>query len=137
MNIQLLQGSCLDLMKDVPARSVDLILCDLPYETTKNSWDTIIPFKPLWEQYNRVIKDRGAIVLFGQGLFSAALILSNSPMYRYSLIWEKDRPSGFLNASKMPLRSHEDIHVFYKKTPTYNPQFWEGKALHGKGTKFK
>lgn len=105
--------------------------------TTKNPWDLIIPFEGLWEQYERIIKKNGAIVLFGQGLFTAQLMLSNKKLWRYNLIWEKDRPSGFLNASKMPLRSHEDILIFYKSVPTYNPQFWEGIPLHGMGTKFK
>ena len=133
----LYQGDCLEVMKIIPSKSIDMILCDLPYEVTRNKWDIIIPFKPLWEQYNRVIKDNGAIVLFGQGMFTAKLILSQEKIWRYNLIWEKDRPSGFLNAKRMPLRSHEDILVFYKKTPTYNPQFWDGNPLHGMGTKYK
>ena len=133
----LYQGDCLEVMKIIPSKSIDMILCDLPYGVTRNKWDIIIPFKPLWEQYNRVIKDNGAIVLFGQGMFTAKLMLSQEKIWRYNLIWEKDRPSGFLNANRMPLRSHEDILVFYKKTPTYNPQFWDGNPLHGMGTKYK
>ena len=133
----LYQGDCLEVMKIIPSKSIDMILCDLPYEVTRNKWDIIIPFKPLWGQYNRVIKDNGAIVLFGQGMFTAKLMLSQEKIWRYNLIWEKDRPSGFLNAKRMPLRSHEDILVFYKKTPTYNPQFWDGNPLHGMGTKYK
>lgn len=125
-------------MKDIPSKSVDMILCDLPYGVTaKNKWDTIIPYEPLWTEYNRIIKDNGAIVLFGQGIFTAKTMLSNEKIHRYNMIWQKDRPSGFLNAKRMPLRSHEDIMVFYKKLPTYNPQFWEGKPLHGMGSKFK
>ena len=135
--IDLLKGDCLELMKDIPDRSIDMILCDLPYGVTRNKWDSVIPLDDLWGHYKRIIKDNGAIVLFGQGLFTARLMLSNEKMFRYSLIWEKDRPSGFLNAKRMPLRSHEDILVFYKKLPTYNPQFWEGLPLHGMGTKYK
>ena len=136
-SIDLMHGDCLELMKGVPDGSVDMILADLPYGVTKNKWDSIIPLDNLWEHYGRIIKYNGAIVLFGQGLFTARLMLSNEKMFRYSLIWEKDRPSGFLNAKRMPLRSHEDILVFYKKLPTYNPQFWEGFPLHGMGTKYK
>ena len=128
---------CLEGMKRIPDRSVDMILADLPYGVTKNKWDSVIPLDELWEHYKRVIKENGAIVLFGQGLFTARLMFSNEKMYRYNLIWEKDRPSGFLNAKRMPLRSHEDIIVFYRKLPTYNPQFWEGEPLHGMGSKFK
>lgn len=135
--VQLYEGNCLEVMKTLKDKSVDMILCDLPYGTTKNKWDVIIPFNELWEQYERVIKDNGAIVLFAQDKFSAELMLSNRALHRYNLIWEKDRPTGFLNASRMPLRSHEDICVFYKKLPTYNPQFWEGEPLHGMGNKFK
>lgn len=124
-------------MKEFPDNSVDMIICDLPYAKTRNKWDRLIPFEDLWGQYERIIKEDGAILLFGQGTFSAHLMLSNEKMFRYSLIWEKDRPTGFLNAKRMPLRSHEDILVFYKRLPTYNPQFWEGEPLHGMGSKFK
>lgn len=120
--IDLHQGDCLELMKNIPNKSMDMILCDLPYGATKNKWDTCIPFEPLWEQYKRIIKNNGVIVLFANGMFTAELIMSNKSMWRYNLIWEKTQPSGFLNANKMPLRSHEDICVFYKKLPTYNPQ---------------
>lgn len=116
------QGDCLELMKNIPDKNIDMILCDLPYGTTQNRWDIVIPFVPLWGQYNRIIKDNGAIALFGSGLFSAELMESNKKMWRYNLIWEKTQPTGFLNANKMPLRNHEDILIFYKKLPTYNPQ---------------
>lgn len=107
----------------IPDKSVDMILCDLPYGVTnQNKWDQIIPFEPLWEQYNRVIKDNGAIVLTAVKPFSAMLIMSNPKMYRYDIIWRKNKSTGFLNAKKMPLRQHEEILVFYKKLPTYNPQ---------------
>lgn len=121
--IELWHGDCLELMKDIPDGSIDMILCDLPYGiTARNKWDTVIPFEPLWEQYNRIIKDNGAIVLFGSGMFTANLMKSNEKMWRYNLIWYKTTPTGFLNANKMPLRAHEDIVVFYKSLPVYNPQ---------------
>lgn len=132
--IELYQEDCLLGMKRYPDKWFDMILCDLPYGTTHNKWDTIIPFKPLWEQYKRIIKDNGAIVLFGQDKFSARLMLFAETLHRYNLIWEKtDRPSGFLNANKMPLRSHEDILVFYKSLPIYNPQWEIGNKNHSRG----
>lgn len=91
-------------------------------QTARNKWDTVIPFAPLWQQYERIIKDNGAIILFGNGMFTADLMQSNRKLWKYNLIWQKTQPTGFLNAKKMPLRSHEDICVFYKKPPTYNPQ---------------
>ena len=120
--MELLNGDCLELMKNIPDKSIDMILCDLPYGTTHNKWDTIIPFDKLWAQYNRIIKDNGAILLFSQMPFGASLIMSNPKMFRYEWIWEKNCPVGFLNAKKMPLRKHENILVFYKHLPTYNPQ---------------
>lgn len=122
----LLQGDCLELMKNVSDKSIDLILCDLPYGTTRNKWDTVIPFDELWAQYNRIIKDNGAIVLFSQMPFGANLIMSNPKMFRYEWIWEKEQGTGFLNAKKMPLKAHENILVFYKHLPTYNPQMRTG-----------
>ena len=136
-NINLFHGDCLEEMKNISDNSVDMILCDLPYGQTRNKWDSIIPFEELWKQYDRIIKDNGAIVLFANGMFTADLMKSNPKNWKYNIVWEKDRPSGFLNAKKMPMRSHEDICVFYKKQPTYNPQFWEGMPLHEMGTKFK
>lgn len=124
---------CLDGMKLIKDKSIDMILCDLPYGQTRNKWDSIIPLEPLWEQYKRIIKNNGAIVLFGQDKFSAKLMMSNEKWHKYNLIWEKDRPSGFLNAKRMPLRSHEDILVFYNKPPTYNPQMVIGKPNHSMG----
>lgn len=118
----LLKGDCIELMKDIPDKSIDMICTDLPYNLTKNKWDILIPFDLLWEQYERIIKDNGAIILFGQGIFSAKLILSNEKLYRYTIIWEKTTPTGFLNANRMPLRSHENIEIFYKNLPTYHPQ---------------
>ena len=114
-------------MPSINNGSVDMILCDLPYGiTARNKWDSVIPFSCLWDQYNRIIKDDGAIVLFGCGMFTANLMKSNPDMWRYNLIWQKTQPTGFLNAHKMPLRAHEDICVFYKKLGTYNPQKTDG-----------
>lgn len=125
--VELFQGDCLELMKKIPNKSVDLILCDLPYGTTACKWDSVIPFEPMWEQYERIIKDNGAIVLFGSEPFSTILRYSNLKNYRYDWIWEKEQGVGNLNAKKMPLKKHENISVFYKKLPTYNPQFTSGK----------
>lgn len=119
--MKLLHGDCLELMKDIPDESVDMILCDLPYGTTKCEFDKVIPFEELWQQYKRIIKERGAILLFSQQPFTSRLVLSNSKMFRYEIIWKKTLPTGFLNAKKMPMRYHENICVFYKKLPTYNP----------------
>jgi len=122
-------GDCLELMpKHIEDKSIDMIFCDLPYQKTRNKWDTMIPFDALWKHYKRIIKDRGIIVLFGQKEFSAKVILSNETMYKYSLVWNKVNPSGFLNAKRMPMMAHEDIMVFYKKAPTYNPQKFKGDA---------
>ena len=128
-NYKLYNGDCLEVMKDIPNKSVDMILCDLPYGVTaRNKWDTVIPFDKLWEQYNRIIKDNGAIVLFAQGMFMADLMQSNRKMWKYNLVWDKVLPAGHLNANRMPLRKHEDICVFYKKQPIYNPQKTKGNA---------
>jgi len=124
----LFEGDCLDVMKYLPKHSVDMVLCDLPYGTTQNKWDSVIPLDKLWEQYNRVVKPNGAIVLTSQGVFTAKLILSNERYFRYKIVWEKSKPTNFLNAKKQPLRKHEDICVFYNKFPTYNPQMGIGKA---------
>lgn len=127
--VDLRKGDCLELMDKVADKSVDMICCDLPYGTTANEWDTVIPFEPLWEQYSRVIKDHGAIVLFSQMPFGSKLIESapRSLPFRHEWIWEKTRATGFLNAHKVPLRAHENVLVFYKHLPTYNPQFTTGK----------
>lgn len=132
MKNQVIHGDCLIEMKKIPDKSIDMILCDLPYGTTACKWDTIIPFEPLWEQYKRVIKDNGAIVLTASQPFTSALVMSNPKMFKYELVWVKTRPSGFLNAKKMPLRNHENIIVFYKKPPVYNPQFTKGKPYYKK-----
>ncbi len=123
--IDLLHGDCLELMKDIPDKSVDMILADLPYGTTACKWDSIIPFEPLWKQYERVIKDNGVIALFGSQPFSSLLVASNIKNYRYDWLWDKVVGSNFINAKKMPLKVFENISVFYKKQPTYNPQMEE------------
>ena len=124
--IDIRQGDCLELMKDIPDESIDMILCDLPYGTTKNKWDSVIPLNKLWKSYERIIKDNGAIVLFSQMPFSAELVHSNLKLFKYEWIWQKDNGTGFLNAKKMPLKIHENILVFYKKLPLYNPQMRTG-----------
>lgn len=130
---------CLEGMKLIPDGSVDAVICDLPYgvlnsQSEGGSWDAVIPFEPLWEQYRRVCKPNAAIVLFAQGMFTADLMQSNRKMWRYNLVWKKgDRCSGFLNANRMPLRNHEDIVVFYEKLPTYNPQMRTGLPNHTRG----
>ena len=113
-------GDCLELMPNIKTGSVDMILCDLPYGTTSCKWDTIIPFNKLWEQYERVIKDNGAMVLFGKNPFTAKLILSNEKLFRYELIWEKTRAGNNMQICKQPSAIHENILVFYKNQPTYN-----------------
>lgn len=122
------QGDCLDLMRFIPDKSIDMILCDLPYGTTQNKWDSVIDLKKLWAEYSRIIKDNGAIVLTAQGLFTAKLILSNESWFKYTIVWIKSKSTNFLNAKKQPLRKHEDICIFYKKQPTYNPQMTEGES---------
>ncbi|WP_404456661.1 DNA-methyltransferase [Oceanobacillus kapialis] len=123
---KVIEGDCLEVMKDIPNGSVDMILCDLPYGTTQNKWDSVIPLDKLWSEYNRVLKENGAIVLTSHGLFTAKLILSNEKWFKYKIVWEKSKSTNFLNAKKQPLRKHEDICVFYKKQPVYNPQMIEG-----------
>jgi len=123
-------------MKDIKDKSIDMILCDLPYGVTQNKKDIRIDLTLLWEQYERIIKDNGAIILTAQQPFTTDLILSNRRLFRYDLIWNKRLVSGFLNAKRMPLRTHEDILVFYKKLPTYNPQFTKGEPLHSKGINY-
>lgn len=124
---KVVQGDCLEVMKDFPDKSIDMILCDLPYGTTQNKWDSVIDLQPLWTEYERVIKDKGCIALTAQGLFTAKLILSNEKLFKYKIIWIKSKPTNFLNAKIQPLRKHEDICIFYKKQPTYHPQMTNGE----------
>ena len=128
-DIETWQGDCLELMNNIPDKSVDCIITDLPYGTTQCKWDTIIPFEPLWKQYNRIIKDNGAIVLLGTEPFSSHLRLSNLKNYKYDWIWDKVKGTGFLNAKRQPMRNHELISVFYKKQCTYNPQKTYGHKM--------
>lgn len=120
--IELIHGDCLEKMKDIADKSIDMILCDLPYGTTACKWDVVIPFEPLWEQYKRIIKPNGAIVLFGSEPFSSYLRMSNIKQYKYDWIWEKDKGTNFALANKQPLRKTENIIIFYKKQPFYNSQ---------------
>ncbi len=124
--MKLINGDTIEEMSKLEDKSIDMILADLPYGTTKNKWDSIIPLDKLWGQYNRIIKDNGAIVLFGQQPFTSVLVSSNLKMYKYDWTWIKDAGTGFLNAKKMPLKDSETISVFYKKLPTYNPQMRVG-----------
>ena len=133
MTVDLRQGDCLEVMKNIPDRSVDMILCDLPYGITQCKWDNAIQFEPLWEQYKRITKNNAAIVLFGSGLFMGKLIMSNVKMFRYDLVWEKNQGTDYLNSNVKPMKRHENICVFYKHKPTYNKQYEVGKpykSLH-------
>ena len=126
---RIIEGDCLEVMKGIPGESIDMILCDLPYGTTQNKWDSIIDLDLLFAQYMRIIiKPHGAIVLTSSGLFTAKLMLHTPEIYKYKLIWVKSKATNFLNAKKQPLRKYEDICVFYKAQPTYNPQMSEGEA---------
>ena len=133
---QIYNEDCLEGMKTIPDKSIDSIVCDLPYGVLNKGnihsrWDIRLPFDALWAQYRRIIKDHGAIILFAQGMFTADLMRSNPKMWRYNLVYKKGNcTSGFLNARRMPLRNHEDICVFYKKLPTYNPQMTREDKLH-------
>ena len=125
---KIIQGDCLVKMKEIPEKSIDMILCDLPYGTTQNKWDSVIDLYKLWKEYYRIIKDNGAIVLTSQGIFTAKLILSNEKDFKYKIVWIKSKATNFLNAKKQPLRKHEDICIFYKKQPNYNPQMTDGEV---------
>lgn len=124
VNVHIVQGDCLVEMNNIKDHSIDLIICDLPYGVTKNKWDIVIPFGKLWEHYDRIIKENGAILLFGTQPFTTLMISSNMKQFRYCLVWEKNKFSDFLNAKRKPMKTHEDICVFYKKQPTYNIQYW-------------
>ena len=120
MQTKLYKGDCLELMKDIPDKSIDLILCDLPYGTTACKWDTIIPFEPLWKQYKRVLKDNGVVALFANQPFTSALITSNLSDYKYNLVWLKNRGTGFQYAKSQPMRQTEDICIFYANKPPFD-----------------
>ena len=133
--IELIQGDCLEKMHDIPDGSIDMILCDLPYGTTQNKWDSIIPFEPLWKAYKRIIKDNGAIVLTASQPFTSALISSNIANFKYDWCWKKPKGTGHLNAKKQPMRDKEEIAVFYRKQCIYNPQMTEGTPYKDKAGK--
>ena len=126
--MRLYQGDCLEIMAKLDPKSVDMVLCDLPYGRTRNKWDTQIPLDKMWAEFDRIVKDNGVIVLFAQTPFDKQLGSSNPKMLKYEWIWVKKQGSGHLNANKMPLKRHENILVFYKNLPKYNPQMTEGKA---------
>lgn len=127
---KVIEGDCLEVMKEIPSKSIDMILCDLPYGTTQNHWDSVIPLDQLWNHYERIIKDNGVIALTGQGLFTANLMLSNPRLFKYKITWVKSKPTNFLNAKKQPLRKHEDVCIFYKNQPAYNPQMTYGEPYN-------
>lgn len=137
--MELYNGDCLEVMNQIPDNSIDMILCDLPYgvlnkKNENAKWDCVIDNEKLWKEYERITKESSPIILFAQGMFTAELMMSNTKLWKYNLIWKKGgRSSGFLNAKKMPLRNHEDICVFYKKQPTYNPQMRIGEKSHSRG----
>lgn len=121
------EADCLDLLPQIPDKSIDMVLCDLPYGTTQNKWDSVIDLEKLWKEYKRVVKDNGVVVLTSQGVFTARLIMSNESWFKYKIVWIKSKSTNFLNAKKQPLRKHEDICVFYRHQPTYHPQMTEGE----------
>lgn len=133
---EVIQGDCLKIMADIPDGSVDMILCDLPYGSTQNFWDEIIPFEPLWKHYERLIKPDGAIVITAAQPFTSQLVMSNLEWFRYEWIWKKNTVTDFLNANKRPLRDHESILVFFGKAGTYNPQMLKG-GKHIRGGKHR
>ena len=135
------QGDCLEVMKNIEDKSIDMILCDLPYGTTANKWDSIIPLDEIWDEYSRIIKDNGAIILTSAQPFTSVLINSNLKNFKYTWVWDKAHPTGHLNAKRQPLRQTEDICVFYKKQCTYNPEMEvrgkprkKGGYIKGNGT---
>lgn len=125
---EVIEADCLDVLPGLPDRSVHLVLCDLPYGTTRNRWDSVLPLETLWAQWKRVLVPNGVVALTSQGVFTARLILSNEAWFRYKLVWEKSKPTNFLNAKRQPLRKHEDVCVFYAEQPTYHPQMRAGEA---------
>lgn len=123
---KVIEADCLDVLEKIPSKSINMVLCDLPYGTTQNHWDSVIPMDQLWEHYERIIKDNGVIALTGQGIFTANLILSNPRLFKYKITWVKSKSTNFLNAKKQPLRKHEDVCIFYKNQPNYSPQMTIG-----------
>ena len=119
---ELLHGDCIEIMQGIPDKSIDLILCDLPYGITACTWDKKIPFEPLWNQYHRITKENSAVLLFSAQPFTTQLIMSNKKHFRYCWYWKKNNKTGFTFAKYQPMRCIEEINVFYRKAPTYNPQ---------------
>ncbi len=132
---KIILGDCLEVMKSIADKSIDMILCDLPYGTTQNKWDSIIELSSLWLQYERIIKDKGTIVLTAQTPFDKVLGCSNLKLLKYEWIWEKSKATGHLNSKKTPIKAHENILVFYKSLPTYNPQMRQGEPYKARGGK--
>jgi site-specific DNA-methyltransferase (adenine-specific) len=130
----LYEGDCLDLLQNIADESIDMILCDLPYGTTQNKWDSVIPLDLLWGHYSRIIKPKGVIALTSQGLFTARLMMSKEEWFRYKFVWVKSKPTNFLNARRQPLRQHEDVCIFYKQQPVYRPVMSKGEP-YNKGTR--
>lgn len=128
------QGDCLEVMKQLESQSIGMILCDLPYGTTQNKWDSIIPLDELWKEYRRILKPNGVVALTSQGIFTARLILSNEAWFRYKFVWVKSKSTNFLNARRQPLRQHEDICIFYGQQPDYKPVMWQSEP-YDKGTR--
>ena len=133
MTVRLMRGDCLHMMKRLEDGSVDLVLCDLPYGITACKWDSVIPFDELWAAYRRILKPNGAVVLTASQPFTSALVMSNPKWFKYEWVWQKNASTGFLHAKHQPLRNHENVCVFYKKLPTYNPQFTDGEPYTRKG----
>ena len=127
---KILHGDCIDLLKNIPDNSIDMVLCDLPYGTTQCKWDITIPMNKLWQAYNRVCKKNAPMVFTAAQPFTSALVMSNPKFFKYTWVWEKSKSTGYLNAKKMPMRAHEDICVFYRKPPIYNPQMTQGKPYN-------
>jgi site-specific DNA-methyltransferase (adenine-specific) len=134
LSIEIFTGDCLNVMNGIDAESIDMVLCDLPYGQTQNAWDKIIDIPALWKQLRRVTKRDGAMVLMAAQPFAAHLIASNATDFRYDLIWRKNKPTGFLNANRQPLRSHEHILIFYRAQPFYEPQKTHGHKPGNKAT---
>lgn len=130
----LVEDDCLSAMRAIPDGAVQMVLCDLPYGTTQNEWDSVIPLAPLWEQYLRVLAPNGVVALTAQGPFTARVVLSQERLFKFKLVWVKSKPTNFLNAKRQPLRRHEDICVFYRSQPPYTPQMSEG-AAYDKGVR--
>ena len=135
VDIKLIQGDCLEKMKDIPDGSVDMVLCDLPYGTTQNKWDSVLPLDELWREYWRVVKPNGAVVLTAAQPFTSTLVCSQLSHFKYDWVWRKPKGTGHLNAKKMPMRDKEDIVVFYRSQCTYNPQFGSGEPYGNKAGK--